>query len=153
MFNYASAQSRRKLCSRICFVTSTTSPHLPTMSLSLRARSRSPRGDMRNPLDEAEAPAGLDDIGRSRSRSPFGDMRSPLAEGEAAVGLDDNGINAALHEMQPEPKFKETSFEVEADVGEIGFSVSPVLPGWRDITINPIVPDGWAHSRGLKLGD
>ena len=57
----------------------------------------------------------------------------------------------ALAEVSPEPKFKEVAFEIQADVGAVGFSVSTVLPGWRDVTINHILPKGWAHNHGLRL--
>lgn len=84
---------------------------------------------------------------RSRSRSPIARVSSP--------GCDVLAVPPVACDVQPPdlPKFVTITFEVGAEVGAFGFSVSPVVQGWRDITINNIVTGSWAAEKGLKLGD
>ena len=66
-----------------------------------------------------------------------------------APTADDQGMPAAAKNS----KFQTREIVVPLDVMAIGFSVTDVLPGWRDITIKSIVEQSWASLQGLHVGD
>jgi hypothetical protein len=132
------------------------------MSSSDSRRSRSAKAKAfddahLHPFDDNEAPmeeedGGFGDWSRSCSRS-----RSPSTRAlEHELGeLPDVEMqkHEASDEGRPSKKFKELDVGVPEGVIALGFSVTPVMQGWRDIAINKVTEGSWAELKGLKVGD
>ena len=120
------------------------------MSTSDSRRSRSAK-EKAYPFDDSDAPVkeeagGSGDGSRSRSRSP-----NTRALDHELGGLLDAGMQQ--HEGRPSEKFQELDVCVHEGVIASGFSVTPVVQGWRDITINKVTEGSWAELKGLKVRD
>ena len=90
-------------------------------------------------IDEADA------SGPPSHAHCFDDVNAPLIEDESAL--------AEAGPITHQTRFQEVKLVVPEDVGVLGFSVTPVHKGWRDIVLNYVAAGSWAQAHGLKVGD